>query len=235
MDDFMNDINSPPQPSAPVDEHPNRQPAEPPVQNTNYSFKPINSYDMENISDGERSIVADILKAVLGAVVGALPGILLWIIIGKVGFIAAICGTILAGGAVAGYTFMTKDNSLSTRTGIIICAAVIIIAIYMAEKIVWCWEMSEQFQRVFTKTRNEAHALGSAGGLTTAEIDRIVDNELREQFGFVKGTFGDFFSNFNKTLYELGLSSRYYINLLECYLFAALGSFSIFKKTSGKI
>lgn len=238
MSDFMNDINDPiaPPPQAAEKIKDENKPVammpEKPAQPRAAVYTSADIGDSFSLAGNEDSMFMEALKATLGAVVGAIPGILLWIIIGKVGFIAVICGTVLSGGAVSGYIFMTKDNFLPKKYGIIICAAVVIISVYIAEKIVWCWEMSEQFKRVVATARGAAYGLGEAGGLSDAEIDRIVENSLNEQFGFTEGTFSDFFFNFNKTISYLGLSAKYYFNLLECYLFAALGGLSLFKKSA---
>ncbi len=242
MNDYMDDLNAPVTP-----EQPNV-----PLQNSkadsSYYNEPVNSgysyqqktenvftaadlYDMGGLPDNnEESVMLELIKAVLGAVVGALPGFILWILIGKVGFVAAICGSVLAMGTIAGYTFMTKDNFFPQKYGVIICIAVIVIAVFMADKIVWCWELSDHFKVTVASTKESVYALGDAGGLTTDEIDAIFNEAIKEQFGFTKGTFSDFFSNFNRTLRYLGLSTRYYIDLLISYGFAFLGGFSLFKK-----
>ena len=44
-----------------------------------------------------------VLPGVVGALLGSIPGILLWIILGQVGFIAGICGWLMIRGAILGY------------------------------------------------------------------------------------------------------------------------------------
>lgn len=238
MSDFMNDINDPiaPPPQAAEEIKAENEPVVTRTENTAQPYAPVYTAadigDSFSLAGNEDSMLMEVLKAILGAVIGALPGMFLWIIIGKVGFIAAICGTLLAGGTVCGYIFMTKDNFLPQKYEVIICVSVVVIGVFIAEKIVWCWEMSEQFKRVVATARGAAYGLGEAGGLSDAEIDRIVENSLNEQFGFTEGTFSDFFFNFNKTISYLGLSGRYYFNLLECYFFAALGGLSLFKRSA---
>lgn len=189
---------------------------------------------MLSLPSNEESMFMQILKAILGAVVGAIPGILLWIIIGKAGFIAVICGFVLSGGVVCGYIFMTKDNSIPEKYGIIICAAVIIIGVYIAEKIVWCWVMTDAFQKSLNDLQKEVYSLGEELEMDKSDMDSIIEESIKEEYGFTKGTLSDFFFNFNKTISYLGLSAKYYGNLLECYLFAALGAFSIFKKSGNR-
>lgn len=45
-----------------------------------------------------------VLPGIVGALLGSIPGILLWIILGQVGFIAGICGWLMIRGAIFGYT-----------------------------------------------------------------------------------------------------------------------------------
>lgn len=44
-----------------------------------------------------------VLPGLVGALLGSIPGILLWIILGQVGFIAGICGWLMIRGAIFGY------------------------------------------------------------------------------------------------------------------------------------
>lgn len=44
----------------------------------------------------------------IGAVIGAIPGVILWLLIYRLGYIAAICGLLLAFGAVKGYSMLGK-------------------------------------------------------------------------------------------------------------------------------
>lgn len=45
-----------------------------------------------------------VLPGIVGALIGSIPGILLWILLGQVGFIAGICGWLMIRGAIFGYT-----------------------------------------------------------------------------------------------------------------------------------
>jgi len=68
--------------------------------------------------------------AVLGAVIGSIPGIVLWIILGQIGFIAAIAGAVIAGGTIMGYTKIGKREIIGDKAGKIICVIIVIVAIY---------------------------------------------------------------------------------------------------------
>ena len=45
-----------------------------------------------------------ILPGLIGALIGSIPGVLLWVIIGQLGYIAGICGWLMVRGAIFGYT-----------------------------------------------------------------------------------------------------------------------------------
>ena len=181
----------------------------------------------------EESIVLNILKGILGACIGCIPGFLLWILIGRVGFIASICGMVLAIGALAGCWFFTKDDDLSPVVIGAITVCVILFTIYLAEKIVWCWELSDLFQKETADMREEMREYGDSLGLPREETDSITDKYIKEEFGFTKGTFGDFFSNFGKTLDYFDYKKRYFKHMLECYGMAALGGLSFILKMFG--
>ena len=226
MNDFMDDFTAP-----------RKTPETPPVSGAarEQVFTAADVYEAGRLTPvREESVLAEILKGILGAVVGAIPGVLLWIIIGRVGFIAAICGAVLAGGTVAGYIFMSKDNFLPQHYGVIICLAVIIISVYISQKVVWCWELSDIFQKEFSAYRKEMYDYGDSFGRTRSEVDSIINESIKEEFGFTELSFGNCFSNFGKVLKALDSKGRYYLSLLECYGFAALGGGSLFAKFAKK-
>lgn len=82
------------------------------------------------------------LKGLLGAVVGAIPGMLLWIIVGKLGFIFSAIGILIAAGSVFGFGFMTKKGNPPMVLGMAICAVVFLLAIFFAVRIEYAWELS---------------------------------------------------------------------------------------------
>ena len=203
------------------------------------TFKPVdeNTFAAESSYrslNGGDSMLLELIKCIIGAVVGAVPGFVLWIIIGKVGFVAAACGLLLAGGIVMGYTFMSKDNTLPPVYGIVICIVVMLLSVYFAEKIVWTWELSEQFQIYINDARSEMYSYGDASGYSRVEIDNLINDELRKNYGFTEGTFSDCWNHFSKAIGYLDLKGRYFINLLESYAFAAIGGASLLAKFANK-
>ncbi|MDE5792643.1 MAG: hypothetical protein K2H66_03860 [Oscillospiraceae bacterium] len=73
-------------------------------------------------------------KGILGAVLGSIPGILLWILLGYIGFTASIVGFVIAFGILFGYNLLCGELD---KTGTIICVIVLLIAIYVGEHMTW--------------------------------------------------------------------------------------------------
>ena len=196
--------------------------------------EPVSSAEhFSSYSTGNDSVVLEAVKGLIGAMIGAIPGVLLWIVIGRIGFVAAICGAILAAGVVAGYTFMTKDSIIPQVWGLVICLSVVVIAVYFSERVVWSWELADYFAKYMSETRESLYSLGEAGGLSAGDVDEIIDKEMMSTYGFTKGTFGEFFSNFHRTLGVAGMNGKYFFNLLTSYAFAGMGGLWLFKKARG--
>lgn len=185
----------------------------------------------------DESQVVTLMKGLLGAVVGAVPGMALWIILGRVGIIASVCGMLLAAGVILGYSFMTKKGELPSKYAIIICLAVLVITVYMSEKIVWTWVLADSFQDYLPTIRdmiiNQAELEGLE--LTGEQINELITDEmindmLIETYGFTEGTFSDCFSHFGDLLELLEVKADFYSSLGKSYLFAFIGGFGLFAK-----
>ncbi|MBP1561053.1 MAG: hypothetical protein J6C96_07410 [Oscillospiraceae bacterium] len=95
---------------------------------------------------GEESTVSVLAKAVLGAMLGAIPAMFLWVVVGKVGYLAAICGFFMfLGEMYACHFFTKKSGQMNIQTAIIICVVVMLIDGYICQRIVWSWELSDFF------------------------------------------------------------------------------------------
>ena len=196
-------------------------------------FSADDVYFMGKLPSGsEDSMFMSLLKAVGGALVGALPGIILWIIIGRFGFLAPLCGGILALGTVAGYIFMSKDGELPRIYGIVTCVAIIVVAIFLAEKVVWCWRMADMFPQIMQQIRETMYLFGEIGGVQQETVDEIVDENLREGLGFSECTFSNFFFNFGRSLEYFGVTGRYYFNLMFSYAVAGASSYWMYRKAT---
>lgn len=185
----------------------------------------------------EESTVVTVLKGLLGAIIGAIPGTALWIIIGKAGYVASFIGLVLAVGVIAGYGFMTKKSDPPALASIVICGAVMLIALYMSQKIIWTWELADTFKEILPQWKDMIIAEAQALGATVTEADLIeilgpnyMEDALMETFGFTEGTFSDCFSNFWDLMEKLELKSDFFISFGKSCLFAFIGGAASFAK-----
>ena len=191
-------------------------------------------YDSSNLTmaglpSGESDFM-ELMKGILGAVIGCIPGFVLWILIGKLGVLAAVCGALLAGGAVWGFIFMTKDDFLDEKYCAIVCIVVCIFAIYLAQRIVFCWNLTDGFIELRKTLISTYNTLSEISDSEPKSAEAAVDELFLEKFGFTEGTFSNFFFNFGRVKRELGLGGSFFFRLLESYVFGILGGLSIFKK-----
>lgn len=158
-----------------------------------------------------------ILMGVLGAVIGAIPGMLLMILVARFGFIASLCGAAMAAMIFGGYKLMTKNSLLSTKTGMIICGAVMALAVFLAVRISWTFALRD--------------ALGLAKSwMSDLDDYGFTDTYYKGLIGDEEPTFGNCWDNFGKILAELGYKGRFIASLAENYLFAGLGCAGVFAK-----
>lgn len=84
-----------------------------------------------------------LLKALLGAVIGSLPAMLLWVVLGRVGIVAALAGFfMIMGELIACDRFTKSSTNMNIPAAIIICGAVMLVNIFICEKIIWAWDLS---------------------------------------------------------------------------------------------
>ncbi|MBQ5331685.1 MAG: hypothetical protein J6K92_00265 [Oscillospiraceae bacterium] len=98
----------------------------------------------EDIMPAEESTLLILGKALLGAMLGAIPAMLLWVVLGKVGYLAAISGFfMMAGEIIACDHFTRKSRNMNIQTALVICVIVMIIDVYLCERFVWSWELCD--------------------------------------------------------------------------------------------
>lgn len=178
-----------------------------------YSYSDTVTY---NDFGGSGSQLVPILKAALGAIVGAIPGVILVILVAKMGFVASLCGAVMAIGIFAGYTFMTKDGEIDTKIGLLICAIVMLIGIYLAVRTSWCLEIASLLQDQFGITK---------GSLTSEE-----SSILYEILGIRDTSFSEISSEFSVLLEKCDAKGDFIGSLAENAVFAALGGIGTFAK-----
>ena len=187
------------------------------AQQSNYSsYDSSSGYPASDTvygSYGEESKLMPVVKGVLGALLGAIPGIILIILVARIGFIASICGAVMAVCIFFGYNLFTKNSGLEEKTGLIICAVVMIFAIYFAVRTSWCLEISSFLQKDL--------------GFKPGEIDSEI---LYEFLGIRDVTFSEISSEFGNLLEKCECKGKFITSLLENIAFAALGGFGTFTK-----
>lgn len=210
---------------------------------TTYSSSELEGYGDLNLYPEEAPVLT-LVKGILGALIGALPGMALWIIIGKAGYIAVACGLLLAIGTVVGYSMMTKKGDVSPVIGIIICILAIAFTVYLAERIVWSWEIMDLLDGMFEEWRDTAVAetmtLAKASGydVTESEVRELCTYELfqealAETFGFSEITFSSCFYHFDDILEAVESKGSFAWSLGKSYICAAaggIGALAKFKK-----
>ena len=191
-----------------------------------YKYNPYKNYNSSEsmvtraVSNNDTEFMAAV-KGGIGAIIGAIPGMLLMIMVARFGFIAAICGAAMAFCIFFGYRLMTRNSWVSTKVGIIICAVVMILAVYFSVKISWTLAIQDAVEEAASAMRS---LLGSEySGETSAFIKEVVG-------GNGEITFGNCWDNFGNILDMLNMNGRYLGSLAENYVFAAIGGIGTFMK-----
>lgn len=207
---------------------------------TTYSSSDFQGYDDFGPKLSGESQLVTLLKGIVGAIVGALPGFGLWIIVGKAGYVASAIGLLLAFGSVCGYTFMASKNELPAIYGIIVCVIVMLVMVYLAQRIIFCWELADTMKNGYTIWRDAFMAeIRAVDGidLSDPEISSLVDEytsekaylqALNETLGFSDFSFSGCFEHFSDILEYADSKSDFYWALGKSYLFAFLGGGAIF-------
>lgn len=90
----------------------------------------------------EELAAVTVLKGVIGAFLGTVPSAILWIALGKVGYIGEICGFFMIFGELYMCNSMTrKSNEMNAETAIVICIIVTAVMVYVCERFVWSWDI----------------------------------------------------------------------------------------------
>mgnify|MGYP001176946402 FL=1 len=89
----------------------------------------------------------NILLGVIGAILGSIPGLVVWLLLSKLGVIAAISGVVLIAGTLFGYNFFAKKIS---TFGFVFCTAVVLFMVYFATKLSWCIEIHSECKDILT-------------------------------------------------------------------------------------
>lgn len=87
-----------------------------------------------------------LFKPILGAVIGSIPGMILWTIAGYFGVTWALLGLLIVAGTLIGYEKM--GGTVVTLQGLITCAAVILIAVYLGAHLSWAMHLHNAYAKL---------------------------------------------------------------------------------------
>lgn len=89
---------------------------------------------------------SNLIAGLVGAFLGSLIGGILWVIIYKLGFIAGLAGAVAAICAMKGYEMLGK---VLDKKGVICSIIIVLITIFLANKIAWSWEIYDVYTKDF--------------------------------------------------------------------------------------
>lgn len=94
--------------------------------------------------ESEESTAVTLIKGIIGAFLGTIPSAVLWIALGKVGYIGEICGFFMIFGEMYICGFMTrKSKDMNIETATVICVIVTAVMVYVCERAVWSWDICD--------------------------------------------------------------------------------------------
>lgn len=94
-------------------------------------------------SDEKRRKKENIIGGIVGALVGSLLGVACIIVLGQLGYVAAISGVVMAVCTMKGYELL--GGKLST-IGVVICAAIMLIMTYTGNRLDWAISIAQSFE-----------------------------------------------------------------------------------------
>ncbi|MBD5147167.1 MAG: hypothetical protein HDT21_14890 [Ruminococcus sp.] len=93
-------------------------------------------------ADEENSSAFIIAKAVASALIGSIPACILWISLGRIGYIASVCGFFMIFGEMYLCNVFTKnEKDMNIETAIVVCIVVTIAMVYLCERAVWSYDL----------------------------------------------------------------------------------------------
>ncbi|SHM76493.1 hypothetical protein [Ruminococcus flavefaciens] len=171
-----------------------------------------------------------LVKGALGAMIGAIPGFFMIAIIARFGLIASICGALLAAGVFFGYYLATHKSGFNLKAGGITCIIVMIIAVYLAVRTSWVYELKDTLLEMKSLTsaylgKSSSYEDGYKSGMN--DVSRLV-------LGYEKPTYSNCSDCFGDLLSTLGKKGLFMASLAENYIFSAIGGVWIFSKFGKK-
>lgn len=81
---------------------------------------------------------SNFIAGTAGAVLGAIPGVILWVLIGRLGYISGLAGVVIAVCVMWGY--LKLGHSLDKK-GVACTVIIMIFSIYFSNRLTWTWEV----------------------------------------------------------------------------------------------
>ena len=85
----------------------------------------------------------NVVAGIVGAFLGSLIGVVVTILVSQLGYVAAICGVVMAICTVMGYERFSGKLGI---TGMVVCSIIIILMTYMAVRIDWSIELYREIK-----------------------------------------------------------------------------------------
>lgn len=104
---------------------------------------------LEDHKEKKRSGKSNIITGLVGALLGSLIGVACWVLIYKLGYIAAITGVVMVVCTFKGYELL--GGCLDIK-GIIVSCLLSIVMLYFANQISWAWEIFNVFKAEYQIT-----------------------------------------------------------------------------------
>ncbi len=131
----------------------------------------LNAKDVKNTK-------SNLALGIVGAVIGAALGGVLWILIGKLGYIAGIAGFAIVALAIAGYGKLGKAVDIK---GVVVSIIASILVLYLSNRILWSWSLYDELKQYYEVTFFDAY---------NVMYDVLAELELDGEY------WGDFFIGF---------------------------------------
>lgn len=140
----------------------------------------------EEAKPAEQSTAVIVLKGILGAVLGSLPSVFLWIVLGKAGYVAAIGGFFMMLGELYACDFFTKKSGqMNVQTAMVICAAVMLLNVWLCERFVWSWELRDIIRDMAAENVTVLYCFTNFDSIIeAAELRTDFDNALMRSYAF---------------------------------------------------
>ncbi len=171
-----------------------------------------------------------VLKGVIGAIIGAIPGFFLIAGLARLGFIASLCGAVLAGGVFFGYYIATKNDKAASKVMFISCISVMVITVFLAVRMSWTYKLRDTLIAAKSYANSEIANNDMYEGVT----ESTVDDALYYMFGFSDPTYSNCSAHFSRILDHYDIKGKFAISVLENYLFCAMGGLWLFSKFGKK-